>query len=1007
MSFANRWWVTAPSARYCIAAALISGMLPAYAPAQEQEPETVVVTGSRIRQDPLNQAEPVITMTDEDIQRSGLTAVGDVLQRLAVSGGGLNTKFNTSGNIGFPPDGGGVGAGATTADLRHLGAKRVLILVDGVRWVNESSATGVGSATDLNTIPSSIIDHIEVLQDGASSVYGSDAIAGVINIITKKDYDGLEFSGYGGEFDESDGDTQQFSVSTGTKTDRTSAFVNLSYTNQDVVSSGDREISEFPTPGIGECTGFCSSGTPQGRFFFTDPNTGVTNNLTINDGVTGIPFYDPTQPVDGSPRTDDFHAFTTADRFNFQPFNQIMSPNKRVAIYGQAETALTDNVSFYLKGLFNNRKSRNQAAPEPIFIGPEAGNGGGSLLDVTEVDVNNPYNPFGFTLNLGTDPATGGTDYFIGRRPLEGGPRIFEQNVDTWYLGGGFDGNFNAMDRDFYWDVNAVWSRNHADQTTHGSYNSRKIQQALGPGGTDADGNLVCGEPDANGFVADPIPLCVPLNIFGGQGDGSGTITPEMLGFIEPVLHDTSEQELKDITANLTGTIVQMPAGGLDFAVGFEHRNQSGFYEPDQIYTSGESAGVPSGPTSGGFNVNEYYGELRVPILKGVPGADLLQLNAAVRSSDYSTFGSDTTAKYGFNWRPIEDLLFRGTFSEGLRAPGIGELFGTFSRFDTTLNDPCSDYAGLNGNPAAPQNVQDNCAALGVPADYQQFNAQISVITGGNQDLQPETSDGTTLGFVYSPRWAEDARWSDGLTFEVTYWKISIDNTIQARDAQAQIDGCVDTLDPVLCGGIARTSGGVINGFNNTLINIGGTDTKGYDLNVRWMLPSMNVGSFGISWQNTFLDQFTDTIPTASGFQQLDRKGTENGDPSQAWPEWKSTLTVDWVRGAWSAASTLRHTDSVTETCSNLQGLGLCSEYNLEDDSLSTNKMDAINYIDAQVNWAPTQLNGWTFTLGVNNLTDEDPPFCFSCALNSFDGSTYDIPGVFYYARAVVHFTKN
>jgi iron complex outermembrane receptor protein len=165
----------------------------------------VVVTGSRIHQDPLNQPAPLVMVDEADIAKSGLTSIGDVLQRMPVSGGGLNTKFNTSGNIGFPPDGGGVGAGAATADLRHLGPKRTLVLVDGIRWVNESSASGVGSATDLNTIPTSIIDHIEVLQDGASAIYGSDAIAGVINIITKKGYEGVEISGYGGGYDEGDG----------------------------------------------------------------------------------------------------------------------------------------------------------------------------------------------------------------------------------------------------------------------------------------------------------------------------------------------------------------------------------------------------------------------------------------------------------------------------------------------------------------------------------------------------------------------------------------------------------------------------------------------------------------------------------------------------------------------------------------------------------------------------------------------------------------------------------
>jgi iron complex outermembrane receptor protein len=989
----------------CATTTLAAVSLPAFSQ-EPAEPQTVVVTGSRIRQDPLNQPAPLITVTEEDIAKSGTTSVADLLQRMPMSGGGLNTKFNTSGNIGFPPDQGGVGAGAATADLRHLGSKRVLVLVDGVRWVNESSASGVSSATDLNTIPTSIIDHIEVLQDGASSIYGSDAIAGVINIITKRSFSGLEFSGYGGGFDKGDGNTQQWSISSGASGDRLSTFLNLSYVDQGSVSSADRPISAFPTPGVGACTGRCSSGTPQGRFLFVDPNTGFAQNLTVNSGVTGVPRYNPAEH--GGPRTDDFHDFTTADRFNFQPFNFIMTPSQRFSVYAQGESHITDQVSFYLKGLFNNRRSTNQAAPEPLFVGPEAGNGVGNLLDVTSIDATNPYNPFGFTLNTSTDPTTGGTDYVLFRRPVEGGPRIFKQDVNTWYMGAGFRGQFELATRDFYWDVSGVWSRNHADQITNGSYNALKIQNALGPAGRDAAGNLVCGVANPLGVVANPIPGCVPLNLFGGRGAGQGTITPAMLTYIQPTLHDSSEQELKDFTANFTGTILPLPAGGLDFAIGYEHRTQSGSYQPDAIYVAGESAGVPSLPTKGDFDVNEFYGELRIPLLKEAPGADLLQLTAAARSSDYSTFGTDTTTKFGLNWRPLKDLLFRGSYAEGIRAPGIGELFGTFARFDTTIQDPCSDYAGLNGGPAKPAATQANCLALGVPNSYVQSNPQISVVTGGNPVLIPETSKGYTAGLVYSPLWGQGVSWSDNLSMELTYYKITLDRTIQARDAQLQLDACVANLDPVLCGGVGRTGGGTINRFNNQLINIGGTETKGFDFNLRLTLPETRIGRFVLTWANTRLDSFVDTIQTATGFQDIPREGTERGDPAQAYPEWKSTLTADWTLRDFGAAMTVRYTDSVTERCRGLAGLGLCSDYNLADDNLSTNKMAATTYVDLQATWTPSRFNGvWAVTVGVNNVLDEDAPFCFSCASNSFDASTYDVPGVFWYGRVVAHFGKD
>jgi len=281
--------------------------------------EEVIVTGSRIRQNPLADTGPVMQISTEDIQRSGLTSLGDFLQRLPASGGALNARFNSSGNFGFPPDGSGVGAGSSQVDLRHLGAKRVLVLVDGMRWVSESSASGVGSATDLNTIPLSIIDRIEVLGDGASAVYGADAIAGVVNIITKKNFQGFEISGYGGSFSEGDGDTVEGSLSIGSVSDQASVFLNVSYVDQNSVSAADvPQARESAGPGTLNLHG--SSGTPQGRFVLNDPNTTTDINCTLNDGAAppagqSAVFYDPLNPCAG----DDFNTWTNADRFNFAP----------------------------------------------------------------------------------------------------------------------------------------------------------------------------------------------------------------------------------------------------------------------------------------------------------------------------------------------------------------------------------------------------------------------------------------------------------------------------------------------------------------------------------------------------------------------------------------------------------------------------------------------------------------------------------------------------------------
>ncbi|NNF16300.1 MAG: TonB-dependent receptor, partial [Gammaproteobacteria bacterium] len=741
-----------------------------------QNVEEVLVTGSRIRQDPLNQGAPILEISAADIERSGLTAVGDYLQRLSGSGGALNTRFNSSGNFGFPPDGGGIGAGASQVDLRFLGSKRTLVLVDGVRWVNGSSASGVSSAVDLNTIPLSIIERIEVLEDGASSIYGSDAISGVVNIITKKDFEGMAASAYLGAYDEGDGEVQEYSVSMGTKSDRTSVFFNLGFTDSADVKARDRRQSSTPIPFVTTGQGG-SSGTPQGRFFLTDPNTNMQVDCTINDGVTGIPRYNPATPCVG----DDFHPFTTADRFNFSQFNLVLTPSQRTNVYAQGRHEINDDLTIFIKGLFNNRKSTNQAAPEPIFIGPEAGNG--NLLDTISIDVTNPFNPFGFTVDSATNA------YFFGRRPLEGGPRIFDQDVNTWYVAGGIEGAFEVGDRKFYWDGTLTVSENRADQIKRGGYNSRRLMRALGP-------------------LADCTAPCVPFNFFGGQGAGGGTITQAMLDYVGFIQKDVSEQSLVDFVLNVTGDIAELPYGTLAFAAGLEHREQDGFFQPDAVVVAGDSAGVPSTPTSGGFDTDEFYLEIAVPILKEVAGADLLDFSGAVRVSDYSTFGNETTTKFGIKYRPIENLLFRATVAEGLRAPGIGELFGSAARFDQTINDVCSDFNGtVAGNTAASPATIANCVALRVPADgsYIQFNPQISVTTGGNPNLRPEEADSFTFGVVYDAAWVESVDWIDSLQVEATYYDHEVKGAIQALDAEVQLSNCVATLDPTLCGDIGRT----------------------------------------------------------------------------------------------------------------------------------------------------------------------------------------------------------
>jgi iron complex outermembrane recepter protein len=934
----------------------------------------VVITGSRIR-DAVGKQAPVTTLSANELAKTGLYSVGDILQRLPASGSAINGTTNLSGNSGNPPDGGGVGAGATEMDLRSLGSKRVLVLVDGVRWVNGSSASGVAGAVDLNTIPLNMIERIEVLEDGASPIYGSDAIAGVVNIITRKNFHGAQANGYvGGFVDKGDGFTQKYDLTFGNTLGRLSIVAGASYLDQRQVRSADREISNSPIPTLDKCEAGCSSGTPQGRIIFLDPMTMEGTSVTLNTGVGGMPRY-----------PEDYHPFTAADRFNYSPYNLVLTPSRRISAFSSVIYRFTDSLNFHGKTTFTHRESVNQAAPEPLFVGPEGGTG--TNMDLLSIDAANPYNPFGFSF-------TPRSPYGVLRRPLEAGPRRFEQTVNTFYVAGGLDGTYTFGDKRFIWDTTVAYSINHALQRRKNAFNSAKLSEALGPGFMGMDGKLHCGTMQNPGRAD-----CVPFNIFGGQGaDGRGTITREMLDYVTYTQHDVSEQRLFDWTANTSGPIVNLPAGPLAVGVGIEHRRLEGYFEPDAVVAAGDSADIPAKPTSGRYNVSEAYAEARIPVLARIPAISLLDLNAAGRVSKYSFLDPELTGRFGGRWKPLDDLVVRASYGVGFRAPSIGELFGTQSRYDATMSDPCSDYAT---RPGVTDALRQRCMELQIPATYMQNNPQISVLTGGNRDLQPERSKSLNLSIAYAPAALQDRTWSDRLDLELAYWQISISGAIAALDAQRQIDGCV-AGDSTLCQGITRISTGGISSFRNQLRNLAGIETRGIDFKLNYQTSMLPLGRLRARWLSSYLIDFWEKIPTAMGTDTLKREGKVAGEPERAYPQLKSNLTLEWLVDDFDFALVTRYIHQLTEPCRDLAELDmdLCSDYNTANDDLSTNRLGVKVYNDVRITWNPSFDDKLTVSVGVNNIFNVEPPICYSCALNGFTGGTYNVPGVFGYLSA-------
>ena len=907
--------------------------------------QEIVVTGSRIRRDPLNQDSPVVVLDQAALSQTGLSAIADILQRLPSAAGGLNTKVNNSGNIGNPPDGGGVGAGSAEIDLRYLGAKRTLVLVDGLRFVNGASASGIPSTVDLNTIPANMIERIEVLQSGQSPLYGSDALAGVVNIITKSSQKGLQASAQFGTFRQGDGHTQDYNVSYGVKAPTTSIVFGVSYVKQEAVRTRDRTISQFPNPGQTSCTdpvGGCSSAPLLGRY---DVNG---QSLTLRAPVIGRrAVYDPTLVA------GDFTRFTSAARFNFAPFNYFLTPSERYGGFVNIKQELTSNVNFHINALYSHRKSQNQAAFLPLFIGPDAGNG--NLLDTITISATNPFNPFG-TLsagNPGDPPANYST---VRRRLVEAGQRTYTQLVNTASVTAGFDGNFAVGAHKWFWDVNAVLGYNYAKQSFTGNVNAANLTRALGPLAS-------CTAP------------CVPVNIFGG----AGSITADQLAYITYTERNKSAQELNDFTANLSGELFDLPAGPVGFAVGYEHRYQKGSFDPDAITAAGLSSDIPALPAKGSYRSNEFYAEVRVPILKDTPFFYSLEFDGAVRHASFSRSGSTTTYTASGTWKPVHDLLLRGSYATGFRAPAIGELFGAASRADAPIDDPCTNVPGspfqLNTG-----TVRANCIANGVPASgsYQEPNGgQLSVLTGGNLRLRPETSKTLLFGAVYSPGWARGG-FLRALNLEANYYDIRVDNAIAPVDAQLTLTRCAFSADPVSCAAISRTPNGLISRINAQLQNIGSIRTRGIDVIANVRSRTTNAGAFGFTLNGNFLKKYTETFPASVGFSTTDYLGTTRGFPDQSYPRFKGNGTLDWAFSSFTASFTGRYIAAVKEA----DGKRLKSTF----------------YGDFQLGHSFLDKK-FLLSLGVNNVFNQDPPACFSCTGPNYDPSTYDVPGQFGYVR--------
>jgi outer membrane receptor protein involved in Fe transport len=910
--------------------------------AEEGEGEVIIITGSMISRKQLTTPAPVAIMDKEELDASGQVSIGEILQNIPSQSNAINVQFNNGGD------------GSTRISLRGLGAARTLVLVNGRRHV--PGGLGADASVDLNAIPIAIIERVEVLKDGASAIYGSDAIGGVVNIITRQDFDGTEANVYTGTTQRGGGTVYDVNVVSGVKSDKGSFMFSAGYFEQQDIMAGERDFSRTDKEydwetNDGSFFELGSSATPEGVIIdYGEDTSPEWDEVLAGDCMTGACFRDPDtgnfRDLDAGGNSDT----GTGDLYNYQPDNYLLTPQKRYNFYGQGRWELGSEADAFFETSFTRRKSDQLLASEPLF----------TIVEGITVSRDNIYNPYG-------------RDFIdIRRRFTEAGNRTFLQDQNTFRLVAGLEGDipFN----NWKWNANYNFGRTQGTETKNGLLVRSRVQNALGPSFI-SGGERICGTP------ASPIPDCVPLNLFGGEG----TISNAMLDYLTytGVAEGYTMQNGAQVSAGGKLADIGSKGGLIAAAVGGEYRRLRGGFTPDPITASGDTTGNKGESTGGYYDVYEGYLEVSAVPLVGEAFAEWLELTGAVRAFSYNTFGEGVTWKAGGLWRFPEGVAVRGTYSTAFRAPSIGDLFAGNADNFPLVDDPCDTSGGPRTGTA-----DANCSADGIADDFEDIRSQQRSIVGGNPEVEEETAVIYTAGLVYEPKFLE------GLGLTVDYFWMEIDNAIQSTGAGIILDNCYNQSDRTDCDKIERDPGtGLIVVITDTQTNTGSTKTAGVDFQVRydWARPGM--GRLRHNFEGTWLQKYNDRQPDG---RLIKGKGIYD---IGVFPEWKANFSTLWGLQNYGAGVNVRYIGSFKE-CQD----DSCDTYLKEgspdfDPSLSRD-VDANFTADVFASYEVKSPLGMSrLTLGVNNVLDQDPSVVFNGFLGTSDASTYDFLGRYYYLR--------
>ncbi len=928
-----------------VSVAVSSWSVPALAQDDDDE-ETFVITGSRIARSDVASENPVTIVSGEELRSTGLSNLGESLrQTLAAGSGGFNQSSILSGG------------GATSIDLRNLGANRVLILVNGRRMADFADSLA-NRAGDLSLIPTAMVERVEILRDGASTAYGADAVSGVVNVILKEEYDGLTISSLAGISTYGDGEQVTISATMGGNFERGNIVASLEYRFSDEVKQHDRDWALPTLSSLGNSYNNGSFFTPGGVFFGLSAGgstTGITCTIpkamggdeTTVIGGAGFPAFLPaltqcpsfqraTPEAGGNGRGNgEITRYDYGLRQDLQGASQIFG----AAFYGTYD--INDSITAFMEFQANQRESDFHLDGNPGFV---------------SVSGNNP-----FLIAAGLN---GGS---LAIRPTTTvGPRTSTIEATILRSVAGFRGD-DLFGR-FSWELSYLWTKLNSNVIVDSVYNPTRMSRIFDP--------VAC--------AADPSGLCDAALVGGGGGSSTTTTSDDAISPLSPGTWAESEIayfrqtslsnsifETNNIFASVSGDIVDLPAGPLAFAAGYEFREEQGFNKPDSVTESGESIANQVFTTEGSYDVSEFFGELNIPVLSGMQWAEELTVNLQGRWFDYSNFGDDTVWKVGVNYQVTPDIRFRFNQGTAFRAPTIVNLFGGGTASFDFYSDPCAAGSASQSDP----DVIPNCLADGInPFTSVQFAGQTQVLSGSNAALEPETADTMSLGVILTPGFLPN------LSATIDWWQISIENLISRPASDSIFDACyagAQVLADPACARFTRNpvTGqpiGLVNRLSNTA---GGVRTDGLDWTVRYFWDMLG-GVFSLSHAGTYVMENT-FLPGEGG-------ANDRGSI----PQFKSTNSLTYERNNWSVTWGARIVGDMDDP--DFNGVNRLGYDGPEEQVLH----------DIRGRY---QYNNYAFLVGVRNIFDEEPPYVFASG-NNTDLFTYNPIGRYFFARVTADF---